>query len=145
MEQATKQDESFGVVPFSKEKGRWEVFIIQHNKSGYWGFPKGHAEVNESPQQAAFRELKEETNLELVKLIQNESIQEKYTFLMDGVRVFKRVFYFIAEVTGPIILQTKEIYDGMWLPIPEALIKVTHQEGKDILSKAKEALPLISI
>lgn len=143
MKLEVRQDESFGIIPLSKKHGYWEVFIIQHNRAGYWGFPKGHAEANETPQQAAFRELKEETNLEPVHLIQNEPIMEQYTFMMEGKRVFKRVFYFIAEVKGKVALQKKEIYDGRWLTIPEALNQITHQEGKDILKKVEHVLEKI--
>lgn len=138
-----RQDESFGVIPLSKAKGHWEVFLIQHNRSGYWGFPKGHAESNETPQEAAFRELKEETNLELVRLLEKEPLMEQYTFMMDGRRVFKRVFYFIAEVDGKIELQKKEIHDGKWVPLPEALTQVTHQEGKTLLAQVEKLLPKI--
>lgn len=138
-----RQDESFGVIPLSKERGRWEVFLIQHNRSGYWGFPKGHAESEETPEQAAFRELKEETNLELVQLLQKKPLMEQYTFMMDGARVFKKVSYFIAEVGGAIQLQTKEIFDGKWLPLPEALAQLTHQEGRSLLAQVEKMLPKI--
>lgn len=140
MRQETRQDESFGVIPLSKEKGHWEVFLIQHNRSGYWGFPKGHSEPNETPEQAAFRELKEETNLDLLKLLQKEPLMEQYTFMMEGTRVFKRVFYYIAEVKGKVILQSQEIYDGKWLELPQALAQITHQEGKDLLTKVEKLL-----
>jgi len=136
-----RQDESFGVIPFSKARGKWEVFLIQHNRSGYWGFPKGHAEADETPQEAAFRELKEETNLELIQLIKKDPMMEQYTFMMDGERVYKRVFYFIAEVGGEVKLQTEEIHDGKWIPLPEATVQVTHQEGKSLLAQAKKMLP----
>lgn len=136
-----RQDESFGVIPLSKAKGRWEVFIIQHNRSGYWGFPKGHAEANETPEEAAFRELKEETNLELKNFLQAEPVAEQYTFMMDGKRVFKRVFYFIAEVEGTIELQKQEIHDGKWVPFPDVYNQVTHQEGKALLTQVEKLLP----
>lgn len=135
-----RQDESFGVIPLRKEKGHWEVFLIQHNRSGYWGFPKGHAEEGETAQEAAFRELKEETNLELVRLLEKEPLMEQYTFMMDGIRVFKRVFYFIAEVGGTIALQSQEIHDGRWIPLPDALNQVTHQEGRSILTQVEKIL-----
>ena len=135
-----RQDESFGVIPLSKKQGRWEVFLIQHNRSGYWGFPKGHAEDNETPEQAAFRELKEETNLELVHLLKKEPLMEQYTFIMEGERVFKRVSYFLAEVSGNIVLQSQEIHDGKWVPLSEALAQVTHQEGKSILAQVEKIL-----
>ncbi len=138
-----KQDESFGVIPLSKEKGYWEVFLIQHHRSGYWGFPKGHAETNETPQQAAFRELKEETNHELLHLLQQEPLMEQYTFMMDGKRVFKRVIYFIAEVSGKVKLQKQEIHDGKWLPLREAGAQVTHQEGRTLLAQVEKRIPKI--
>lgn len=138
-----KKDESFGVIPLSKEKGHWEVFVIQHHRSGYWGFPKGHAEPNETAQEAAFRELKEETNLELIELLQKEPLKEQYTFILNRRRVFKQVLYFIAIVGGEIKLQKGEIHDGTWLPFPQAIDRVTHQEGKTLLTLVEKVLPEI--
>lgn len=138
-----QKDESFGVIPISRVKGHWEVFLIQHNRSGYWGFPKGHAEPNETPQEAAFRELKEETNLDLISLVEAEPLKEQYTFILDRRRVFKQVLYFIAEVGGDVILQKEEIHDGGWFPIPEAISRVTHQEGKMLLVQIEKILPKI--
>lgn len=136
-----QKDESFGVIPLRKVHGHWEVFLIQHNRSGYWGFPKGHAENNEMAQEAAFRELKEETNLNLVHLLHKEPLMESYTFILEKKRVFKQVSYFIAEVGGTVALQTQEIHDGKWLPFPEAMAQVTHQEGKALLAQVEKMLP----
>lgn len=138
-----QKDESFGVIPLSKTHGYWEVFLIQHNRSGYWGFPKGHAEANETPQEAAFRELKEETNLELIELLHKEALMEQYTFILERRRVFKQVYYFIAEVGGTVKLQEQEIHDGKWMPFPEAIAQVTHQEGKSLLTQVEKMLPKI--
>jgi 8-oxo-dGTP pyrophosphatase MutT (NUDIX family) len=136
-----KLDESFGVIPLSKAQGRWEVFLIQHRKSGYWGFPKGHAEPKESAEEAASRELKEETNLDVVRLFHKEPLIEQYSFVMDRRRVHKKVFYFVAEVSGHIALQKKEIHDGKWLSLPEAYTQLTHPEGKAILNQVEKILP----
>lgn len=135
-----KKEESFGVIPLSKKQGHWEVFLIQHRRSGYWGFPKGHAEANETAEVAAFRELKEETNLDLVNLLQKEPLLEQYTFMLEGRRIHKTVCYFIAEVGGKIALQQKEIHDGKWVPLSEAMNQVTHQEGKTILAQVEKIL-----
>jgi 8-oxo-dGTP pyrophosphatase MutT (NUDIX family) len=136
-----QKDESFGVVPLSLRQGRWEVFLIQHQRGRYWGFPKGHAESGETPQETAFRELKEETNLELVRYLQTEPLLEQYTFMAEGRRIFKQVHYFIAIVEGTVKLQEKEIQNGIWLPFAEAIEKVTHFEGKTILSQVEKILP----
>jgi 8-oxo-dGTP pyrophosphatase MutT (NUDIX family) len=138
-----KREESFGVIPLSKARGRWEVFLIQHHRGGYWGFPKGHAEKGESPEQAAFRELKEETNLDFVRYLRDQPFTEQYQFTLDGKRVAKTVTYFVAEVEGTIELQKGEIQNGMWVPFPEAFHRVTHAEGKSILSQVEKILPKI--
>lgn len=140
-----RQDESFGVIPLSKKEGRWEVFLIQHKGGRYWGFPKGHSEGKETPREAAFRELKEETNLDVIDCLQPTALMEQYRFLIEGQRVFKTVFYFIAEVSGQVRLQEAEIQDGIWLPLAEALEKITHSEGKAILSQVIKILPCPSL
>jgi bis(5'-nucleosidyl)-tetraphosphatase len=138
-----RKDESFGVIPLTKRNGKWEVFLIQHNRNGYWGFPKGHAEAGETPMQAAFRELKEETNLDCKLLLVKEGLLEQYTFIVEKKRVFKQVLYFIAEVEGEPKLQSQEIHDGKWLPMAQAFQQLTHQEGKDLLAKVEKVLPKI--
>ena len=137
----TKNEESFGVVPFSKASGRWEVFLIQHQRGRHWGFPKGHPEAGETPKQSALRELKEETNLDVIRFFQEEPFEEQYTFTAEGRRINKKVSYFVAEVGGTVILQEKEIQSGIWVPFPEAIKKVTHQEGKKILLQVEKILP----
>lgn len=136
-----RYEESFGIIPLSKEQEEWKVFLIQHQRSSYWGFPKGHAEAGESPSEAACRELKEETNLDVVRLICEEPLTEQYQFLVGGKKVSKRVSYFVAEVSGEVILQTKEIQNGIWMPVKEALDRVTHKEGKSILAQVAKLLP----
>ncbi len=135
-----QQDESFGVIPLSQVNGCWEVFLIQHRHGRYWGFPKGHAEADENYEAAARRELKEETNLEVVRFLQTEPLMEQYQFNLEGRRIHKRVFYFVALVSGDVILQQKEISDGIWLPMMKAMQQVTHPEGKAILSQVEKIL-----
>ncbi len=136
-----RQDESFGVVPLSKVQAEWEVFLIKHKHGRYWGFPKGHAELGETPQLAATRELKEETNLDIVHFLSEEPLMEKYNFTLEGTRIYKSVYYFIAEVAGDVALQAHEISDGMWLPLSNAMQKLTHPEGRAILSQVEAFLP----
>ncbi len=135
-----RYEESFGVVPLRKHDKNWEVFLIQHTKGLYWGFPKGHKEFEETPQQAAFRELKEETNLDCVRCLQDAPLKESYQFIAKGEKVSKSVWYFIAEVCGNVILQSKEIQNGAWFTFPDAKDRLTHMEGKTILSQVAHLL-----
>ncbi len=138
-----EKEESFGVIALSKARGRWEVFLIQHSRGRYWGFPKGHGEPNETAEQSAFRELKEETNLDFIRYLQKEPLVEQYYFMKEGRRVSKKVTYFVAEVGGEVKLQEEEIQNGIWVPFPDALDKVTHAEGRSILSQVEKILPRI--
>lgn len=135
-----KYEESFGVIPLRKQKDSWEVFIIQHSKGHYWGFPKGHAEEDETPIEAAYRELKEETNLDPVGALRTDPFVEQYQFTLKGERISKRVSYFLTEVTGDVVLQNAEISNGIWLSVEGAIDKVTHSEGKSILSQVVSIL-----
>jgi bis(5'-nucleosidyl)-tetraphosphatase len=137
-----RQEESFGIVPLSKHRGEWEVFLIQHRGGRYWGFPKGHSELNETPLQAASRELKEETGLDCIRILSDEPLQEQYWFQIEGKRVFKKVTYFVAEVGGTVHLQKSEINDGIWVPLSLAIDKVTHSEGKAMLAEVIKLLKL---
>ncbi len=136
-----KYEESFGIIPLRKNGNRWEVFLIQHNKGHYWGFPKGHAEGDETPIESAFRELKEETNLDPVDCLRIDPFVEQYQFTVRGERVSKRVSYFVAEVTGDVVLQSVEIQNGMWVSLDEASEMITHAEGRSILSQVATILP----
>jgi 8-oxo-dGTP pyrophosphatase MutT (NUDIX family) len=128
-------EESFGIIPLRKSAEGWEVFLIQHKRSRYWGFPKGHSEKGESPEQAAIRELKEETNLDVIRQLHPSPLEEQYYFRMEGRKIFKKVFYYVAEVGGEVILQTEEVQNGIWVSFAEALDKVTHAEGKSIVAR----------
>ena len=65
------------ILLFSKEKNEVEILLIEREKNpfaGYWAFPGGFVEEGESCEQAALRELEEETGLKL------DAIQQIQTF-----------------------------------------------------------------
>lgn len=135
----TKKDQSFGVIPLRNEKETWQIFLIQHN-AGHWSFPKGHAEENESPKEAASRELKEETGLDLDHYVPHSPLEEKYQFSEKGIFYDKTVTYFFALVSGKETLQEEEIQNGGWFTLDEAIDKMTFVEGKNLCKKIKEII-----
>ena len=71
-----------------------KVLIIKHNQ-GHYGFPKGHVEKNETEQETAIRETKEETNIDAIVIG-----QFKKTITYSPKRnVIKDVIYFIGKPT----------------------------------------------
>jgi 8-oxo-dGTP pyrophosphatase MutT (NUDIX family) len=135
-----KQDESFGIIPLRKHEGHWQVFLVLHKHAKYWGFPKGHAEAGETAEQAAARELKEETNLDVVRHLAKEPLSEQYRFTHGQRYIVKRVLYYIAEVAGTVKLQENEIESGVWVDVTDAAAKVTHSEGKSIIGLVEKFL-----
>ncbi|MBJ7449475.1 MAG: NUDIX domain-containing protein [Parachlamydiales bacterium] len=129
-----KSDFSFGIVPLKKENNQWHVFIIKHSKS-YWGLPKGHAENEETPQQAAARELKEETGLSVDHFMDCPPLVESYTFYYAGEQIHKTVTYFMALVSGYISLQEDEVEEGRWVLLEQASSCISYPESQAVISK----------
>lgn len=127
---------SYGIIPLQKQGDGWFVLLVQHSSSHYWGFPKGHAEGEESPKEAATRELKEETNLDIEKFLSESIFEEHYQFYFRGKHIDKTVWYFAAEVSGTIQLQQREVGDSKWVPLHEAKEHLTYETDKTVICNA---------
>lgn len=102
----------------------------------YWGFPKGHLEENETPDQAALREVEEETNVkvELIELV--DEIEYTYNHPQKGLTK-KRVDYFLMRfVEGEEKPQEKEILELGWFFAEDALNILSFSQNKTLLKKA---------
>ena len=133
------EEKSFGIIPLKKEEGEWQVLLIKH-RAGHWAFPKGHPEEGESQIETATRELNEETNLKIVDLISETSLQENYIFKKEGSLVYKTVDYFLAVVSGDVIIQEDELADYEWVDLFEAKRKITFPEGKNLCAEVEKSL-----
>lgn len=135
--------ESFGIVPFSNEKGAWKVLLILHREGNHWGFPKGKANPGETPLEAAKRELKEETGLEVLKVLKEKPLIEQYRFRRGKNSIIKSVQYFPALVTGDLKIQQAEIREAKWLSVSEAMQQLTFKEAQHILQEFLRHLHLL--
>lgn len=141
----TKDDISYGVVPYSKENDVLKFLVIhQYSKWGgdyYWVFPKGHAEGSESPEEAARRELEEETQLELKSLDMSRSFEITYEFTIEGVTTKKTSVFYVGEAASEnFILQEDEVVDAAWLPYEEARERITFENTRALLDEVVEYL-----
>lgn len=101
-------EKSCGAVVFTKE-GEHIRYVIVQSRQGFYGFPKGHMEGNETEMETALREIKEETGL-TVKLIDAFRTEDSYSFCYNGEVRTKHVVYFLAEYSGQVpVAQESEL------------------------------------
>lgn len=131
MTSAIKRDTGYGIIPFLRAEDNI-LFLLAHEKekSGFWTFPKGHAENNEDPEGVALRELQEEAGVTIDSkaLIRGRTFHESYFYTdEDGTLVRKLNTFYLgemdkkyAEVRPPRVDQG-EFDEARLLPLEEAL------------------------
>lgn len=132
-------DRSFGVIPLKKENQQWSVLLVQQ-RAGHWGFPKGHPNPGESSIETAYRELFEETMLDVVELLDPIPLYENYLFENNGKMIDKIVEYFLARVDGEPRVDSKEIINCNWFLMSQAMEVVTFSGSKKICLEASNRL-----
>ena len=104
-------------------------------RGGEWVFPKGHLEQGERPEDAAIREVREETGLE-VRIIQPIG-STRYEF---GARTDpghrKRVHWFLAESNANAIRLEPPFSEAAVLDREEAGRILTHQTDRELAGRA---------
>lgn len=134
-----KKAESSGIIPFRTTRDKIEYLVLK-SRTHDWEFPKGSVEVDEELQQTSLRELKEETGIENVKILNGFKELYEYKFESDGELVHKKVHLFIGESYETTAELSKEHNDHQWRTYEQAKNTLTHQATKDILEKAHKYL-----
>jgi bis(5'-nucleosidyl)-tetraphosphatase len=131
------EDRSYGIIPVRQIEDEWQFLIVKH-LGGHWSFPKGHAELNESPTQAAERELKEETGLKIKRYFKRYPFNEQYEFFHAGQRIAKTVMYYLAEVEGDLIFQQEELLGAEWFNFGTCCEQLTFARSVQICQQSYE-------
>ncbi len=133
-------EKSCGAIVYRKFHGNTEILLIRHIKSGYWSFPKGHVERDETEAETAVREIKEETNIDVLI---DTGFRETVSFSPRRDTI-KNVVYFVAKAlnhdTRP---QLEEISETRWIEIGQAISHLTYENDKLVVSKAKAFIALM--
>lgn len=116
------------------------LMILVKNLEGQtiWTFPKGHIEKGEGAEQAALREVQEETGYECAITEPFDRIQ--YWFKRGPILTRKTVTWFLMnplKKTGT--HDAEEIMDARWVPMPEAVKLARYRSDKKILEKLQKS------
>ncbi|MEM1993897.1 MAG: bis(5'-nucleosyl)-tetraphosphatase [Nitrososphaerales archaeon] len=133
------EEKSAGAIIIYKSDNNVE-YLILHYPAGHWDFPKGNIEKGESDFDAAIREITEETGLTDLKFINGFKKTIQYYYKKGDQLVKKSVTFYLAEANTKDIKLSFEHQGYIWLPIDEALAKVTYQNAKNVLKEAHRFL-----
>ena len=135
---------SAGGFVISKSDPKLVALMARFNRGGKleWCIPKGHLEKNETAEQAALREVFEETGLQAEVIEQLGEVN--YQFIQDGSKISKTVHVYLMQQTGGELSfendPHKEASELEWVKVSELLDRLSHGNEKRI---AKMAIELI--
>lgn len=113
-----------------------QIALVGHVRENIWTLPKGTPTHQETRQQTALREVREETGLET--RIVGEVGAIEYTFTRRGVRFVKEVFHYLMLATGGSVDQHDHEYDeARWYSLTEAVQAMTYANEIEIVRRAE--------
>ena len=133
-----------GLVFADRPDGRWVVLISRRNAAGQlqWTLPKGGLEDGEALEDAAVREVLEETGLVAEVTDKLGVVDYWFVWKPDEVRYHKYVHYFLmAHRGGDTAARDDEAEDVEWMPIAEALERLSHPNERRLVKAVAGAAP----
>lgn len=122
------EEKSCGCIIFDENKN---VLLIKEN-IGDWGFPKGHVEHDETEEDTAKREVKEETNLD----VEIDSKKRYTMYYTTDKGKYKEVVLFLAKkIGGELIKQDDEIAEARWVDMYDVTKILTYDNTKDLFNE----------
>lgn len=126
------KEKSCGAIVYKKENDELKFLLVYQN-NGHYSFPKGHVEEGETEIETATREIKEETNLDVLI----DTRFREITTYSPYPGVLKDVIFFIAmPKTFDVVIQESEVENAQWIEINEAIAMLTYEADRKILKKA---------
>jgi len=138
----TKREVSAGGVVYRREDDGIEVVLAsRRTRRGdlAWGLAKGGIEDGESMEDAAVREVREETGIRAE--IETSLGETRYFYVWEDVRIRKTVHFFLMRsVGGDPDDRDDEMEEVRWFPLERALKRAAYRGERDVLQRAAELL-----
>jgi ADP-ribose pyrophosphatase YjhB (NUDIX family) len=104
-----------------------------------WSLPKGHIEEGESAEQAAVREVAEETGI--AGRIVGRLGTIDFWFMAEGRRVHKTVHHYLLVAEGGELSDSDvEVAAVAWVPLEELSTRLAYEDERALVARAPELL-----
>jgi 8-oxo-dGTP pyrophosphatase MutT (NUDIX family) len=125
---------SAGGLVIRNMRGRPHLAVVRV-RDEILALPKGHPEKRESSQDAALREVREETGLDATPVEKLGDI--RYWYARDGDKVLKIVSFFLFRYrSGRLDDHDREVEEALWIPLEEAPERLAYRSEKEIAQTA---------
>ena len=129
---------SAGGLVIRNLRGRPHLAVVRV-RDEILALPKGHPSADESPSDAARREVREETGLE-VELVEKLG-DIRYWYARGGKRVMKRVDFFLFTYrSGSVADHDHEVEEALWIPLDEAPGRLAYRGEQEMAESALSRL-----
>ena len=132
-------DITCGIIPLRYHDGVWQTLIVQ-SKKGNWGFSKGHKNAGESDQQAAERELFEETGLQIKTYLHVDPLSFSYDYHEHAIH--KKVILFLASVIGHEKICPTELQAAEWIAVDRVHEKINFETSRQMIVELQNIVAL---
>ena len=131
-----------GLIIRSEDAGGLEVLVVHRAKYDDWSFPKGKLDKGESFEDAALREVAEETGL--VCHLDGELASTRYLDSEGRPKIVR--YWLMSPVEGDIndFVFNDEIDDLRWVPREEAGNLLTYEHDRELLATIQASDPVQS-
>ncbi len=139
----TRMEVSAGGVMFRRVGNEIEVCLILTQDRTTWQLPKGIIEEGEAAEDAASREVAEETGLRGDLIAPLERIEYWYVWTHGGDRdrIHKLVYFFLFRyTTGSTDDHDDEVDEARWLTIDDARKLLSFENERRVLEQAAKAI-----
>lgn len=117
-------------------------YLLILDAYGKWGFPKGHIHAGESPEQAARREVWEETRLDrLILHAHLGKIDWYFRFRGRVIHKFCDFFLFEAPAGEPTPQREEGISACAWYAADKAMETISYDNARGLLERAVRRVP----